>query len=92
MKIGNTSYNVDAVKQMGFEKFKTKYTENAQEVYEKITGEKIIENGKDANFCETVTKEFPKRKKKRNENSEHDSANESVSDEQGMADESVTTE
>jgi len=92
MKIGNTSYNVDAVKQMGFEKFKRKYPENAQEVYEKITGEKIIDNGKDANFCETVTKEFPKRKKKRNENSEHDATAESISNEQGVASESVTTE
>ena len=92
MKIGNTSYNVDAVKQMGFEKFKTKYPENAKEVYEKITGEKIIENGENIKFCETVTKEFPKRKKKRYENSEHDATNEGVSDEQGMANESTPTE
>ena len=92
MKIGNTSYNIDAVKQMGFEKFKSKYPINSKQVYETITGEKIIDNGKDAKFCETVTKEFPKRKKKRYENSEHDATNESVSDEQGMANESVTTE
>ena len=50
MKIGNTSYNVDAVKQMGFEKFKTKYPLNAKEVYEKITGEKIIDNAKSGNI------------------------------------------
>lgn len=92
MKIGNTSYNVDAVKQMGFEKFKTKYPLNAKQVYETITGETIIENGENVKFCETVAKEFPKRKKKRYENSKHDATNESVSDEQGMANESTSTE
>lgn len=92
MKIGNTSYNVEAVKQMGYEKFKAKYPVNAKDVYEKITGEKIIDHGENVNFCETVAKELPNRKKKDKRNKEFGSNNGSFGERSGMGGDNTSTE
>ena len=46
MKIGNTDYNVKAIKEMGFEEFDKLYKNritDTKEVYEKVTGEKVEE-------------------------------------------------
>ena len=46
MKIGNTDYNVKAIKEMGFEEFDKLYKSritDTKEVYEKVTGEKVEE-------------------------------------------------
>ncbi len=37
VRIGNTTFDVDSVKKMGFEKFKTHFHES---LYEQVTGEK----------------------------------------------------
>ena len=46
MKIGNTDYNVKAIKEMGFKEFDKLYKDritDTKEVYEKVTGEKVEE-------------------------------------------------
>ena len=49
MKIGNTDYNVKAIKEMGFKEFDKLYKNritDTKEVYEKVTGEKVEEKEK----------------------------------------------
>ena len=46
MKIGNTDYNVKAIKEMGFEEFDKLYKDritDTKEVFELVTGEKVKE-------------------------------------------------
>ena len=46
MKIGNTDYNVKAIKEMGFEEFDKLYKDritDTKEVFEQVTGEKVKE-------------------------------------------------
>lgn len=55
MKIGNTSYNVKVIKEMGFKEFDKLYKDrisDTKEVYEKITGEKVEEKKEKATKTE----------------------------------------